>query len=324
MRVLRILFRCIMVNLRRAELAADVLLYISADFLDSHVSQTHGVRSHIGNQTDRALAQRNAFIKLLRQHHRFLGREVQLFVGLLLQAGRCERRYRVALALLAYCLLHDVVSLAQSSLCCACFLYVVQLELLALILHGLCFKNRCLSILAQLGAQRPVFHRLERFNLAVTVSNNLRRYRLHAACTQALADFTPQQRAELIAYDAVENTACLLCVDHIHINGTRMLDSVLDSSAGNLMKFNTALVLRRNAQNMTKMPADCFALAVRVSCQINFIRFFSQGLELLNQLALAADVDILGFKVVLYVDTEGALRQVTQMSHRSSYRKILA
>ena len=102
-----------------------------------------------------------------------------------------------------------------------------------------------------------------------------------------------------------------------------MLDSVLDSSAGNLMKFNTTLVLRRNAQNVTKMPADCFALAVRVSCQINFIRFFSQGLELLNQLALAADIDILGFKVVLYVDTEGALRQVTQMSHRSGYRIIL-
>ena len=56
MRVLCVLFGAVMVFLRRTEFAAEVLLDIVADFGNSNLCQTHGVGSHIGNQTDGGFA----------------------------------------------------------------------------------------------------------------------------------------------------------------------------------------------------------------------------------------------------------------------------
>ena len=84
MRVLSVLFSAIMVGLGRAELTAEVLLDIVADFVNGYVRQTHGVGSHVGNKADGGFAQGYAFIKLLCKHHGLFGAEVELFVGLLL------------------------------------------------------------------------------------------------------------------------------------------------------------------------------------------------------------------------------------------------
>ena len=279
MRVLSVLFCAVVVFLRRAEFAAEVLLDIVTDFGNSNLCQTHGVGSHIGNQADGGFAQRYAFIKLLCQHHGLFCAEVELFIGLLLHAGGSKRRYGVTLAFFLYGVAHDVISLGESFFRCSCLLLVMQLQLFALIFYCFRFKELSLAAFTQLGAQCPVFYRHEILDFTVAVGNDFGSNGLYAAGAQALADFAPQQRAQLIAYDAVQNAACLLCINHIHVNAARMLDSVLDSGSGNLMKFNAAGRCRVDAQNKCQMPADCFTLAVRVSCQQNFVGFFGFSLQ---------------------------------------------
>ena len=203
MRVLSVLFGAVMVFLRRAEFAAEVLLDIVADFGNGNFCQTHGVGSHVGNQADGGFAQRYAFIKLLCEHHGLFGAEVELFVGLLLHAGGSKRRYGVTLAFLLYGVAYHIISFGECFLSCSCLLLVVQLQLFAFVFYCFRFKELSLAAFTQLGAQCPVFYRHEIFDFTVAVSNNFGSNGLYAAGAQALADFTPEQRAELIAYDAV-------------------------------------------------------------------------------------------------------------------------
>ena len=203
MRVLSVLFGAVMVFLRRAEFAAEVLLDIVADFGNGNLCQTHGVGSHVGNKADGGFAQGYAFIKLLCEHHGLFGAEVELFVGLLLHAGGSKRRYGVTLAFFFHCVAHDVISLGERFFRCSSLLLVVQLQLFALIFYCFRFKELSLAAFTQLGAQCPVFYRYEIFDFTVAVGNNFGSNGLYAAGAQTLADFAPQQRAQLIAYDAV-------------------------------------------------------------------------------------------------------------------------
>ena len=152
MRVLSVLFGAVMVFLRRAEFAAEVLLDIVADFGNGNLCQTHGVGSHVGNQADGGFAQRYAFIKLLCKHHGLFSAEVELFVGLLLHAGGSKRRYGVTLAFFFYCVAYNIISLGKCLLRSSGLLLVVQLQLFAIIFYCFSFKELALAAFTQLGA----------------------------------------------------------------------------------------------------------------------------------------------------------------------------
>ena len=203
MRVLSVLFSAVMVGLGRAEFAAEVLLDVVTDFVHSYVRQTHGVGSHVGNKADGGFSEGYAFIKLLCKHHGLFSAEVELFVGLLLHAGGSKRRYGVTLAFLLHCVTHDIISLGECFLRCSGLLLVVQLQLFAFVFYCFRFKELSLAAFTQLGAKCPVFYRHEIFDFTVTVGNNFGSNGLYTAGAEALADFTPEQRAQLIAYDAV-------------------------------------------------------------------------------------------------------------------------
>ena len=109
----------------------------------------------------------------------------------------------MTLAFLLHCVTHDIISLGECFLRCSGLLLVVQLQLFAFVFYCFRFKELSLAAFTQLGAQCPVFYRHEIFDFTVTVGNNFGSNGLHAAGAQSLADFAPQQRAQLIAYDAV-------------------------------------------------------------------------------------------------------------------------
>ena len=96
-RVLRVLLRLVDVRLLGhvvgAERPADEL----ADVGDRLLRHARRVGAHVGDETDRAFArQLDAFVQLLRDHHRLLDREARR----LLQLAGDERRNRALLALL--------------------------------------------------------------------------------------------------------------------------------------------------------------------------------------------------------------------------------
>ena len=109
----------------------------------------------------------------------------------------------MTLAFFFYCVAYDIISLGKCLLRCSRLLLVVQLQLFAFIFYCFRFKELPLAAFTQLGAQCPVFYRHEIFDFTVAVGNDFGSNGLYAAGAEALADFTPEQRAELIAYDAV-------------------------------------------------------------------------------------------------------------------------
>ena len=71
-----------------------------ADLAHGLDCEVHRVGAHVGDETDRALAEIDAFVEPLRDAHRALRAEAELARGFLLQRRGGERRRRVALALL--------------------------------------------------------------------------------------------------------------------------------------------------------------------------------------------------------------------------------
>ena len=249
--VLSIFLTGIAVGTRRAEFLTKFTFDITADIFSGDVSNTHRVSSHIGNQTDRAFfAHSDAFIKLLRYHHRLFSSKIQTLHCFLLQAAGSERRQRITFTLLFRCFFNNISSFSQSLFYNSRFFSRANFQLFTQMFDDLCFKNRCFCFFAQLRIQRPVFFGYKISNFFFPVSNNFYCYRLHASGTQAFSDFPPQQRAELITHDTVNNTACLLRVDFIQIDRTRIFQRVFDGAGRDLVKFDPTVCFRVDAQNM--------------------------------------------------------------------------
>ena len=65
------------------------------------------------------------------------------------------------------------------------------------------------------------------------------------------------------------------------------------------------------------MPADGFPFTVRVSCQIDFIGSLRLFFQFAQQIAFAADGNILGFEIVFNVNAHLAFGQIADMPHGS-------
>ena len=63
------------------------------------------------------------------------------------------------------------------------------------------------------------------------------------------------------------------------------------------------------------MPGDGFPFAVRVGCEIDVVAGLGGLLQVGDDLLLALDGLVVGFKVVVEVDADLALGQVTDVSH---------
>ena len=176
--------------------------------------------------------QLDAFVELLREHHRLLDREPRR----LLQLARDERRRRVALALLGRDRRRRSTSArsrsARIAFDCSS---LPTLIVVAALLEQLRFELRRLRP----GEPRedvPVLLGHERLDLALAVAHQLQRDRLHAAGAQAAADLVPEQRADLVADQPIEHAARALRRDHLLVDGARVLERLLNGLLGDLVE----------------------------------------------------------------------------------------
>ena len=199
----------------------------------------------------------------------------------------------------------------------------MQRELLAV--NGREFSGKlCAAPFLELHADRPVFLGHECLNLLLAVAYKLDRHRLHAAGGKPLLDLAPEERAELVADDAVEHAARLLRVHAVEVDRVRILDRCLNGGLRDLVEDDAAILVRVDAQNVREMPSDRLAFAVRIACQIDLGGALRILLQRLDEIALAADIDVLRRKVVLNVDAELALRKIAQMPHGRPHHVFLA
>src|SRR6202035_3925557 len=82
----------------------------------------------------------------------------------------------------------------------------------------------------------PVLHRDELLDLPLSIAHELQRDRLHASGAQPSADLVPQEGADLVADESIEDAARALGVDHVLIDVFGMLERFLNGRLGNLVE----------------------------------------------------------------------------------------
>ena len=279
------------------------------------LGQSQGVGTHIGDEADGALAADvDALIELLRNGHRAARRHIELAGGLLLQRGGDERRRRRAALFRALDarngeflpgdVAQDLVGLGLAVQLALLFLAVIVRREAARLVQA-----------AQQHVDRPVFLRHEGLDLLLALHDKTRGNRLHAPGGQAAADLLPQQRAELVADDAVKDPAGLLGVHQIIIDAARLLNAARYDVFRDLVERHALRLVVRQLQQLLQMPRDRLSLAVRVSCEVDVLCSLGCAAQLGDDRGLAGQWLIVRFKIVLQIDAHLALGQVAQVAH---------
>ena len=281
------------------------------------VREAQRVGTHVGDQTGQAVfAQLDALVQLLRNAHGAARGHVELAAGLLLQGRGDERRRGAALFLAALDLAHDKRLAGHSGDDRLRLRLVFELRLAV-----------CIAVVAggELPAVRgleqrldgPVFLGHERADLVFAVHDQTGRDALHAARGQAALDLAPQEGRQLVAHDAVEDTARLLRVDQIDVDVARVLDAVLDRGLGDLVEGDALGVLVLQLEQLLDVPRNGFALAVRVGCEVDEIALADLTAQLPDDFILTLDRHIFRLEIVLKIDAHFLFRQIAQMPHGS-------
>ena len=194
-------------------------------------------------------------------------------------------------------------------------------EALAIDLHEVGLEHRRLR-LAQLESDGPVLVRLESLDLLLAVADQAHRHRLDAASRQSFAHLAPEERRQLVADDAVEHAARLLRVYLIEVDRARVLDRLLDGRLRDFVEDDAAVRRRVEPQDECQMPGNGLSLTIGIACEIDLVGIFRVLLERLDELALAAYIDVFRCEVVLDVDAELTLRQVAQMPHGGAHHVL--
>ena len=62
------------------------------------------------------------------------------------------------------------------------------------------------------------------------------------------------------------------------------------------------------------MPRDSLSLTVRVGREEYLCCIFGVFLDVLNEIAFSANVNIMSFEIIIYVNTEGAFGEIANVS----------
>ena len=93
-----------------------------------------------------------------------------------------------------------------------------------------------------------------------------------------------------------------------------MLQRFLHRCLCDLIKCDAVRFLRVQPKRRHKMPADRLTFTVRVSCQIDFIRFLRFLAKRRKNISLTADRDVLGLVVIFRIKPHLALGQIPYMT----------
>ncbi len=129
-----------------------------------------------------------------------------------------------------------------------------------------------------------------------------------------LAHLLPEQRADLVADEPVEDAPGLLGVDELDVDLPGMLEGGLDGLLGDLVENDAVVPPFIRSGDLRQVPGDGLALAVGVGGQVDIRGVLGRLLELVDQLGLVLGHDVLGREAVLDVHADLPLGQVTDVA----------
>ena len=96
-----------------------------------------------------------------------------------------------------------------------------------------------------------------------------------------------------------------------------MRHALRDAGFRNLVERDTVVVILIKAEDIRKVPGDCFAFAVGVGREIHGIGLFGRFLQFGNKLLLSLDDGVFRLEIVFHIHAQARLRQVAHMAHGS-------
>src|SRR5206468_2907975 len=103
---------------------------------------------------------------------------------------------------------------------------------------------------------------------------------------EAGPDLPPQERADLIANQAIEDASGLLRLETLGVDLARMLDGLKDGVFGDLVELNPMDRLVPEPHRLHEMPGDGLALTVGVARQVHGVGVFGLVLQPLDDVFL--------------------------------------
>ena len=277
------------------------------------------VGSHVGDEPDRpGTVDIDAFVEFLSHFHGALASEPHPDRGLLLERARLEWRIGLVELLGLIDPRDDVIRRGQ---------FVADLASVDLGTGGelvtVVFGQRCLEPVGlRLGPGRadrrgdfPELLRDEGANLAFAVDDQPHGHRLDPARAQVPRHLAPEQRAELIADEAIEEPACLLGVDHVHVHRPDLAECILHGAFGDFVESDASHPIIAEFESLLQVPGDGLALAVGVGRQIDDVGPGRLALQVAHGVFLGR-YDFIGGRItVLHIQSELPLGKVANMAH---------
>ena len=108
---------------------------------------------------------------------------------------------------------------------------------------------------------------------ALALHNQTNGRTLHTTSRETTVDTAPQNRADLVAIQAIENAPRLSSVDQAVVDRSWIVDCVVDRGFGDLMEHHP-LHGHLGFQVLEKMPTNGLTLAIFVGCEVELARIF--------------------------------------------------
>jgi hypothetical protein len=172
----------------------------------------------------------------------------------------------------------------------------------------------------ELGRDRPVLLPLEGTDLALALRDEADRHRLHPTGRETAPHLLPEERADLIADQAVEDPPGDLGVELVGIELLGVLDRRLHRLLGDLVEED-AVDVPPTPEALGDVPGDRLPLPVGIGREVDVVGVLGRPLELLDHLPLAVNDVVLGLEIALDVHPELRLGQVDDVSDRGLHRE---
>ena len=245
-----------------------VLAYLFGDDLlagsQTEATQVDAVGTHVGDAS--------ALVEMLCHHHGLCYGKAQLVGCFLLESTGGEGRCRRALDRLCNNILNGEAAVL------AALQEGTSLSICREATAEFCLDFAAVCILED-GCDAVVLFAAEVLYLAFTLHDEANGDALHAACREAWLDLAPEHGTEFEAHDAVQHSACLLCVDQVEVYLPRVLDGIQYGGLCDFVEDDAAGILRLEVKHFVEVPADGFSLAVFIGCQPHhrcYLCLFSQ------------------------------------------------